>query len=95
MCNKSLQLYIIIIMIGILLLATSLMVSAAPVPLMSTDELKSRLGDVDLVVLDVRAGRDWSGSDKKIAGSERVKPRGVDQWIINYPKDKEIVLYCA
>ena len=93
MRNKCLVLYAIFT--TVLLLTMSLTVSAASVPLMSADELKSRLGDADLVVLDVRAGRDWSGSGKKVAGSERVKPRGVDQWIINYPKDKEIVLYCA
>ena len=79
----------------VLLLAMNLTVGAASVPLMSTDELKSRLGDADLVVLDVRAGRDWSGSNEKIAGSERVKTRGANQWVMNYPKDKEIVLYCA
>ena len=94
MRNKCLLLYTIIITTA-LLLAMSLTVSAASVPLMSTDELKSRLGDADLVVLDVRAGRDWSGSNEKIAGSERVKTRGANQWVMNYPKDKEIVLYCA
>ena len=94
MHNKHLSLYTIIIM-TVLLLVTSLTVSAASVPLMSTDDLKSRFGDANLVVLDVRAGRDWTGSSKKIAGSERVKSKGVNQWVMNYPKDKEIVLYCA
>ncbi len=94
MRNKRLVFYIIFI-ITVLLLAISFTASAATVARMSTDELKSRLGDADLVVLDVRAGRDWDNSDKKIAGSERVKPGGTNQWIINYPKDKEIVLYCA
>jgi rhodanese-related sulfurtransferase len=94
MRNKHLSLYTIIIT-TVLLLAMCLTASAASVALMSTDELKSRLGDADLVVLDVRAGRDWHNSDKKIAGSERVKPGGANQWVINYPKDKEIVLYCA
>lgn len=80
---------------GILLLAMSLTVNAASVQLMSTDELKSRLGDADLVVLDVRSGRDWISSDEKIAGSERVRLGGANQWVINYPKDKELVLYCS
>ena len=94
MRNKHILLSTIFIA-TVLLLAMNLTVGAASVPLMSTDELKSRLGDADLVVLDVRAGRDWSGSNEKIAGSERVKTRGANQWVMNYPKDKEIVLYCA
>ena len=94
MRNKHILLSTIFIA-TMLLLAMNLTVGAASVPLMSTDELKSRLGDADLVVLDVRAGRDWSGSNEKIAGSERVKTRGANQWVMNYPKDKEIVLYCA
>lgn len=93
MRNKHL-LYTIFIT-TVLLLSMSLTASAASVPLMSTDELKSRLGDADLVVLDVRGSWDLVKSDNKIAGSERVKPGGVNQWVINYPKDKEIVLYCA
>ena len=94
MSNKRFLLYAIFIS-GMLLLAMSFSVSAASVSLMSTDELKSRLGETDLVILDVRTGRDWTGSDKMIAGAERVQPGGVNQWVINYPKDKEIVLYCA
>jgi len=94
MRNKRFSLYTIVI-ITVLLLATSLTVSAASVERMSTDELKSRLGDADLVVLDVRGSWDLVKSDNKIAGSERVQPGGAKQWAGNYPKDKTIVLYCA
>ena len=78
-----------------LLFAMSFAVHAADVPRMSTDELKSRIGEADLVVLDVRSGRDWSQSGQKILSSERVNPGAVNQWVDHYPKDKVMVLYCA
>ncbi len=94
MRNKRLSLCTVIITTAFLL-AISLTASAASVPRMSTDELKSRLGDVDLVVLDVRGSWALVKSDNKIAGSERVEPGGAKQWAGNYPKEKTIVLYCA
>ena len=93
MCNKRFVLYAIFTIV--LLLTTSLTVSAASVPLMSTEELKSRLGDADLVILDVRGSWDLVKSDNKIAGSVRAEPGGAKQWAGNYPKEKTIVLYCA
>ena len=80
---------------GIFLLAMSLTASAASVPRMSTDELKSKLGDADLVVLDARGNWDWVKSEEQIPGSDRVSPGGASQWAVNYPKEKTIVLYCA
>ena len=80
---------------GIFLLAMSLTASAASVPRMSTDELKSKLGDADLVVLDARGNWDWVKSEEQIPGSDRVSPGGASQWAANYPKEKTIVLYCA
>jgi len=94
MHKKALLLYVTLIA-GILLLAMSLTVSAASVPRMSTDELKSQLGDADLVVLDVRGNWDWVKAKEQISGSDRVSPGGASQWAENYPKDKTIVLYCT
>ena len=94
MRNKRLLLYATFIT-GILLLVTSLTVSAASVPRISTDELKSQLGAADLVVLDVRGNWDWIKSEEQIPGSDRVPPGGASQWAANYPKEKTIVLYCA
>ncbi len=65
------------------------------VGIMDKDELKSMLGTDDLVVLDVRAGRDWSSSEYKIQGAIRVDPGEVSSWAGNYDKGKTIVLYCA
>ena len=67
----------------------------ANVGIMSKDELKPMLGTDDVVVLDVRAGRDWSSSEFMIKGAERVEPGKVSSWAGNYDKNKTIVLYCA
>ncbi|MGK2906630.1 MAG: rhodanese-like domain-containing protein [Desulfuromonadales bacterium] len=69
--------------------------SAAQVPRISTDDLNLRLGDADLVVLDVRSNPDWRQSDNRIVGSERVDPGAADQWASHYSKEKDIVLYCT
>ena len=64
-------------------------------PRITKEELKQRLGDPDVVIVDVRAGRDWSKSDRKISGAVREEPDDADAWATRYPKDKLIVLYCA
>lgn len=71
------------------------MALAGDVPRMSKENLKSRLGSPDVVVLDVRAEGDWRPSDKKIKGAVREDPTDVESWIKDHPKDKTIVLYCA
>lgn len=83
------------VFIAALLLATVLAAGAASVPRMTTDELKSRLGEADLVVLDVRGSWDWDKAAEKIAGSVRVNPAAVEQWASSYPREKTLVLYCA
>jgi rhodanese-related sulfurtransferase len=65
------------------------------VPVIDKDELKQMLGSEDLIVIDVRAGRDWSSSEFKIQGALREDPDDVEAWAGKYAKDKNIVLYCA
>ena len=79
----------------LLLLAMSFAASADSVPRMSTDELNAQLGENKPLILDVRSGRDWTGSNAKIVGAERVDPGNVNQWADNFPKEKAVVLYCA
>ena len=68
---------------------------AGNVPLMTTDELKAMLDDPELVILDVRRGKDWKSSEFKIQGATYVKPEAYDEWANTYPKSKKFVLYCA
>jgi predicted sulfurtransferase len=69
--------------------------AAADAPRMSKEELKSRLGDKDIVVIDVRTGSDWKKSDSKIRGAVREDPEDAASWARKYTKEKTIVLYCA
>jgi rhodanese-related sulfurtransferase len=77
------------------LMACSDLQSANDVPRISKDELKTKLGSSDVVLLDVRAKADWEKSDEKITGAARMDPETVDAWAGTLPKDKEIILYCA
>jgi predicted sulfurtransferase len=69
--------------------------ASADAPRMSKEELRSRLGDKDIVIIDVRIGRDWANSDFKIRGAVREDPQAVASWAGKYAKKKPIVLYCA
>jgi hypothetical protein len=68
---------------------------AAEVPRMTKEELKSKLDNPDVVIVDVRVGKDWKGSEFKIKGAVRGNPAEFSSWAEKYPKDKTLVLYCA
>lgn len=75
-----------------LFLATS--VNAGSVQIMDKDELKAQLGSDNLVILDVRTGRDWSTSEFKVQDAIRVD--GKDLSVTEkYQKSDTFVLYCA
>jgi rhodanese-related sulfurtransferase len=62
---------------------------------MDRDELKAKLGDPNVVIIDVRSHTDWLFSGDKIKGALRENYRDFEGWYAKYPKDKTIVLYCA
>jgi len=69
---------------------------AAEVARMSKEELKSMVGNPEVVIIDVRARGDWGTSKVKIQGAVREDPdRNVKSWAEKYSQDKTIVLYCA
>lgn len=81
-----------------LLLASVLFspVVSAEGPLRITkEELKQRLGNPEIVIVDLRSGSDWKGSERKIAGAVREEPNDVEGWEKRYTKDKPMILYCA
>jgi rhodanese-related sulfurtransferase len=59
------------------------------------DELLKILDNPDVVILDVRLGKDWDASEFKIKGAIRKDPLNIDKWAGEIPKNKTIVLYCA
>jgi rhodanese-related sulfurtransferase len=68
---------------------------AADVSRITKEQLKSRIGDSDIVILDVRRSGDWKASPSKIQGAVREDPADVDSWAAKYPKETTLVLYCA
>ena len=68
---------------------------AGSVNLMEISELKGMLDSDSVVILDVRAGRDWSTSEFKIPGAIRTSGEDFAEWSTTLPKDKKLVLYCA
>lgn len=68
---------------------------AKDVPRITREELKAMLGDPNVVILDVRASRDWNRTDRRIKGAVRENPRLFESWADKYAKDKTLVLYCA
>jgi hypothetical protein len=79
-------------LLGLLALSCA---AAKDVPRMTKDELKSMLGSKDLVLIDVRVGKDWDEPKLKIKGAVREEPKDFDSWYGKYPKDKTLVLYCS
>lgn len=58
------------------------------------EELKTLMDQgAHVVVLDVRKGSDWKGSEFKIKGAERATD--LDKIAKSHSKDARVVLYCA
>jgi rhodanese-related sulfurtransferase len=63
--------------------------------IMDKDALNAMLSQPDLVVLDVRTGRDWSSSEFKIKNAMRAPVGEYKDWSASLPKEKTLVTYCA
>ena len=64
-------------------------------PRITMEELKSMLGDPNLVIIDSLVGDQWETVAQKLPGAVHEDPDDVDSWAGKYPKDKTIVTYCA
>jgi hypothetical protein len=62
-------------------------------PLLDKETIKGWLSNRQVMILDVRALKDWKVSDKKIKGAVRQDPDEVKTWAARLPRDKKIVLY--
>ncbi len=65
------------------------------VPRITKEELKALMGKPNVIIIDVRYGRDWTESDSKIKGAVREDPEAIQSWANKYSKDKTLVFYCA
>ncbi len=94
--NKKLNTKTFFIILSLMLLLAIPPISpATEVGIITKEELKAQLDNSDIVLLDVRTGKDWKSSEFKIKGAIRANPNDFDEWSGTYPKDKKFVLYCA
>jgi hypothetical protein len=63
------------------------------VPGISIHQVKKRLNNSDVVIIDVRKYRNWWRSSKKILSAVRENPSNVGQWAQKYPKNKSLIFY--
>ncbi|MCU0588874.1 MAG: rhodanese-like domain-containing protein [Syntrophobacteraceae bacterium] len=86
-----------LVILGLVVMAPSFgaVVAAKEIPRISIDDLKGMLDSKDMILIDVRSGKDWSSSELKIKGAVREDPKAFDSWAGKYAKDKKIILYCA
>ena len=79
-------------LVGLMLQAS---VVQSAVAKMTKEELRAKLGSPDVVIVDVRLGKDWKASEEKIKGAVRMDLAEVESLAAKYGKDKTLVFYCA
>ena len=88
----------VVVLAALIMLLATIPSLAAPdteVPRMTKEELKSLLGNRDLVIFDVRTPADYNTSTTKIKGAVRINPKApVQTWMDKYTKNKIYVFYC-
>lgn len=88
--------YTFIVVLGFLILPIIAYAADGGVPRITKEELKVKMDKgEDVLVLDVRTGGSYTGSNVKIKGAMRFAPNDIDVWSKNLPKDKEIITYCT
>jgi hypothetical protein len=85
--------YLSVVLTTVLIGPFCTLASADGAPRISPDELKSMLGNSDVVVVDVRTADTWKTSKTKIRGAVKEDPEDVESWADNYPKYLTLVLY--
>ncbi|MCX8118739.1 MAG: hypothetical protein N3G78_12540 [Desulfobacterota bacterium] len=62
-------------------------------PRMTKEQLRNLLGQPDVIVIDVRYGKEWTQSDSKIKGAVREDPEDLKSWANKYSPHQTLVLY--
>lgn len=63
-------------------------------PLITKEELKAKLDEPAITVIDVRYSPNWKTSGQKIAKAVREDPTEIGSWVGKYQKDRTLVFYC-
>ena len=85
-------------LIGVIAVGMTLCVGAAAasdIQKMTPSQLKSKLDQEGIYILDARTVSDWKRSDRKISGAIRIDSNNVSAWIDQYAKEAVYVIYCA
>ena len=67
--------------------------STGDIPFISIEELKAKLGEPSVFILDVRLPKDIAASRFKVKGAIWVSSKKIDQWVHSFSKDATYVLY--
>jgi predicted sulfurtransferase len=59
----------------------------------TVQELRSMLGDPDVIIVDVRHEQQWRAGELKIRGAVHENPDAVGSWAERYQRDKTLILY--
>ncbi len=90
------KMYALITVLGVFLLPYLVIAADDGVPRITKEELKAKMDKgQDVIVLDVRTGRSYDGSNVKIKGAMRIAPDDVETRYTELTKDKEIITYCT
>jgi len=65
------------------------------IPRITKEELKSMLGNPDVIILDIRSEDQWQAANEKIVRAIHEDPEEYESWANKYPKEKTLILYCA
>jgi len=95
MIGKRFLLLLLALAVATVATVATVVAAAEEAPRMSREELKAMLDNPDLVIVDVRRGKDWDASEFKVKGAMRMDPDQFESWKGQLPKDKTLVLYCA
>jgi len=76
-------------------LFSAIAMAQAAIERMTKEDLKARLDDPNMVVVDVRTERDWSASELKIKDAVRLDIRDVTTVAADADKARTYVFYCA
>jgi hypothetical protein len=63
------------------------------IPRISKEELRTMIGNPDVVIVDCRVEEQWKSSDQKLPGAVYENPLQVKSWAEKYAKDKTIIIY--
>lgn len=88
-------LWIAAFLISFMSAQNALFAQSGEVPRITKQSLRAVMGQPNVVIIDVRLGRDWTESDSKIKGAVREDPQSIPSWAGKYSKDKTLVFYCA